>query len=190
MAILQIATSRKSTRKYKKTRVNEDDINYILETIRQSPSGSNKQPWQIIVVDNQKIKMQIRKASEEGEREFYESITPDRRKWYNEKGISPSKPMLTEAPVLFVIVGDTTAPNYKPSIWISVGYALLAAEEKGLSTVTYTPSNPLLVTKALGIPSPFIVEAILPLGYSDESKLKEPRKQIKKFTHKNKWKNA
>ena len=189
VTILQTATSRKSTRKYKKDPVSEDDIRYLLDTIRQSPSGSNAQPWRVIVIEDPEIKMRVRKAAEEGEKTFYESISPVRKKRYNDKGLSPSKPMLTEAPVLIVILGDTTAPNYKPSVWISVGYAILAAEEKDLSTVTYTPSDPVLVTKTLGVPEPYLVETILPLGYSDDPKSKEPRKSVETFTYRTIWGN-
>jgi len=31
------------------------------------------------------------------------------------------------------------------------------------------------------------VEAVLPLGYSDDPKPKEPRKFVEEFTHRNKW---
>ena len=187
MTILETATSRRTTRKYRGDPVSEDDIRYVLETIRQSPSGSNSQPWQVIIVDDPGAKMAIKEASEAGEREFYESISPERKRGYNAKGLSPSKPLLTEAPVLLVVLGDTTAPNYKPSVWLSIGYAVLAAEERGLSTVTYTPSDPVLVTDAVGAPEKYLVEAVLPLGYSDDPKPKEPRKPVEEFTHRNKW---
>ena len=187
MIILQLAKSRKTSRKFKKHPVNEEDVKYILETIRQSPSGSNAQPWEVIVIDNQGMKTKVRKAAEVGEQHFYESISPERKKGYNSKGLSPSKPMLTDAPVLLVILGDTSAPNYKPSIWVSVGFAILAAEERGLSTVTYTPSDPSLVTEAVGAPHGYLVEAILPLGYSDDSKPKENRKKVEEFIHRNTW---
>ena len=187
MTILDTATSRRTTRKYRGDPVSKEDIRYVLEAIRQSPSGSNAQPWQVIIVDDHDAKTAVREASEAGERSFYESISPERKRGYNVKGLSPSKPLLTEAPVLLVVLGDTTAPNYKPSVWVSIGYAILAAEEKGLSTVTYTPSDPMLVTEALGAPEGYLVEAVLPLGYSDDSKPKEPRKLVKEFTHRNKW---
>ncbi|MBT7913226.1 nitroreductase family protein, partial [Candidatus Bathyarchaeota archaeon] len=86
MTILETATSRRTTRKYKQDPVSEDDIRYVLETIRQSPSGSNAQPWQVIIVDDLEVKKAIREASEEGEMAFYESISPERRKGYNAKG--------------------------------------------------------------------------------------------------------
>jgi nitroreductase len=187
MSVLDVATNRKTTRIYKEDPVDWEDILYVLETIRQSPSGSNTQPWRIVLIDEMESKIRVREAAEKGEKNFYDSISPERKVWYDSKGLSPSKPLLTEAPVLLVVLGDTNAPNYKPSIWVSIGYAILAAEEKGLSTVTYTPSDPALVTEAVGAPKGFIVEAVIPLGYSGDPKEKEIRKPLEEFTYKNQW---
>lgn len=187
MSVLGAATSRKTTRKYRDDPVPEEDIRYILEAIRQSPSGSNAQPWRVIWVEDPESKMKVRTAAEEGETKFYEAISPERKAFYNTKELSPSKPLLTEAPVLLVVLGDTSAPNYKPSVWVSIGYAILAAEERELSTVTYTPSDPGLVTEAVGAPEGFLVEAVLPLGYSGDPKEKDTRKPVEEFTYKDQW---
>ena len=187
MKLLEIAKSRKTARKFKTEPVKDEDIRYILETAIQAPSGSNTQPWRYIIVSDPERKQKIREAAEKGEQEFYESISEERKKWYNAKGLSPAKPMLTKAPVLLVVLGDTTAPNYKPSVWVSIAYAILAAEERGLATVTYTPSDPRLVTTAVEAPENFLVESILPLGYSDDSKPKENRKSIHEASFTDKW---
>ena len=187
MTILDLATKRKTARKFKPTSITEEDIEYILETARQAPSGSNRQPWRFIIVKSPEIKKKIRETAEAGERGFYDNLSPERKGWYNEKGLSPSKPNLTEAPLLIVVVGDTSAPNYKPSLWVSIAYMVLAIEERGLATVTYTPSDPNLVSEALGAPDGFMVESILPIGYSDDSKEKETRKEISEITFREYW---
>ena len=187
MRLFDTAYKRKTARKFKTDPIKEDDIQYILETAVQAPSGSNMQPWRFIIVSNPDQKQRIREAAEKGEQAFYESISEERKKWYNAKGLSPAKPMLTQAPVLLIVLGDTTAPNYKPSVWVSIAYALLAAEERGLATVTYTPSDPGLVTEPVDAPDNFLVESILPLGYSDDSKPKESRKSIYDVSFKDKW---
>ena len=187
MNILDTANKRKTARKFKTHPIKEDDIQYILETAIQAPSGSNMQPWRFIIVSSPEQKQRIREAAEKGEQAFYESISEERKKWYNAKGLSPAKPMLTQAPVLLIVLGDITAPNYKPSVWVSIAYAILAAEERGLATVTYTPSDPGLVTEAVEAPDNFLVESILPLGYSDDSKRKEARKSIYDVSFRDKW---
>ena len=189
MTVLELATKRKTARKFKIIPIRDEDIKYILETARQAPSGSNRQPWRFIVVKSIEMKKKIREASEEGERRFYESLNPERKVWYNEKGLSPSKPNLTEAPVLIVVVGDTSAPNYKPSLWVSITYMTLAIEELGLATVTYTPSDPALVSNALDVPDGFMVESVLPIGFSADSKEKETRLKVSEITFREHWGN-
>jgi len=90
---------------------------------------------------------------------------------------------------LIVVVGDTSAPNYKPSLWVSIAYMALAIEERGLATVTYTPSDPKLVSETLGVPDGFMVESILPVGFSDDSKDKEPRMAVSEITFREGWGN-
>lgn len=90
-------------------------------------------------------KKEIRDASEKGEKIFYESLSDERKVSYVERGLSPCKIFLIQAPILIIFLGDTNAPNYKPSIWVSIAYAILAIEERGFATVTYTPSNPIHV---------------------------------------------
>jgi len=189
MTILDLATKRKTARKFKSTPIKDEAIEYILETARQAPSGSNRQPWRFIIVKSPEMKKRIRESAEAGERGFYENLSPERKVWYNEKGLSPSKTNLTEAPVLIVVVGDTSAPNYKPSLWVSIAYMALAIEERGLATVTYTPSDPKLVSETLGVPDGFMVESILPVGFSDDSKDKEPRMAISEITFREGWGN-
>ena len=188
MKILDLATKRKTARKFKTTPVKEEDITYILETARQAPSGSNRQPWRFIIVETPEMKQRIRDASEAGEKGFYDNLSSERKVWYKEKGLSPSKPNLTEAPVLIAVVGDTSAPNYKPSLWVSISYMILAVEERGLATVTYTPSDPVLVSEALEVPDGYMVEAILPIGYSDDQKEKEPRYDLMDIVYREHWK--
>ena len=164
MRVLRLARERRSTRSYLGEEVEMGKVLYALEVARHAPSGSNRQPWRFLVVTNPQTKARIREAAEEGERAFYASLPEERRSWYQSKGLSPSKPMLTQAPVLVVVLGDESAPNYRPSVWVSIGYLILAAQEVGLSTLTYTPSNPRLVAEALGVPRGFTVEAVIPLG--------------------------
>ena len=52
MSVLEVAASRKTTRKYKPDQVPMETVRYVLEAIRESPSGSNAQPWRVVVVDD------------------------------------------------------------------------------------------------------------------------------------------
>ncbi|MCW4048957.1 MAG: nitroreductase family protein [Candidatus Bathyarchaeota archaeon] len=188
--VLDTATKRRTARNFRSDPISEDTITYILETARQAPSGSNTQPWRFIVVTDPEVKMKVRTTAEEGEQAFYETLPPERAKWYRKKGLSPNKPHLTDAPVLLVVLGDTAAPNWKPSVWVAIGYMLLAVEEQGLATVTYTPSDPEKVRVALGVPENFEVQTVLPIGYSADDKAKEERLPLEELVFMNSWGNG
>lgn len=46
----QVVLDRRSVRKYTDEKVSEEDLQLILESGRQAPSGENAQPWRFIVV--------------------------------------------------------------------------------------------------------------------------------------------
>ena len=74
-----------------------------------------------------------------------------------------------------------------PAIWTA---ALVFASEltllqAGLSTVTYTPSDPEKVREALRVPETLSVETIMPLGYSADDRPKEPRRALSELVYRN-----
>ena len=185
--LLKLATDRKTVRKFKQDMLPDEDIRRVLEIVCQAPSGSNSQPWRFLIIDDPDIKTRIRQAAEEGEKAFYKSIGEEKRNKYKAMGNSWKKPMLEEAPVLIAVVADKTAPNFKPSVWLSIGYMVLALEAVGISSVTYTPSDHKKVGEALSIPKGFQLESILPIGYSNDPQKKETRKALTEVTYKNQW---
>lgn len=52
MDIFDAITGRRSIRKYKDKKVNQEKIGMLLEAFRWAPSAGNKQPWEVIIVDN------------------------------------------------------------------------------------------------------------------------------------------
>ena len=75
------------------------------------------------------------------------------------------------------------------SVWIAIGYMLLALEEKGLSTLAYTPSNTAHPLHELDVPTGFKLEAILPVGHSDDESPKTSRRELSETIFVNKWGN-
>lgn len=185
--LLKLAEKRKTVRSFTPEKPDLRIIIKVLETARQAPSGSNKQPWLFMVIDDPRIKSLIRGAAEKGEKRFYETISEERRLSYAAMGNTWQKPMLETAPILITVLSDTRAPNYRPSVWLSIGYILLALEAAGLHTVTYTPSDAKIVREALHIPDSFRVETILPIGFSADSTEKKPRKSLSEIVLYNQW---
>ena len=47
--------TRRSVRKYLPKKVNEEDVKKILKAAMYAPSAINEQPWEFIVVDDEKM---------------------------------------------------------------------------------------------------------------------------------------
>ena len=163
------------------------DVIYALHAARQAPSGANGQPWRFIVVDDPDLKERLREASEEGERTLYENVKGEFREWLLAHGLNPSKPFLEEAPLLVAVLMDTSAKYARESVWVAVAHILLALEERGLSTMTYTPSDTGPPLAELDAPQGFKLEAILPVGYSEDETPKEPKKPLDEVAFLNHW---
>ncbi len=80
-------------------------------------------------------------------------------------------------------------PYSVQSTWLSIGYLLLALEEEGLSSLTYTPPNPREIGKLLGAPEDASLQTIIPVGRERGKKVKEGRAPIGKKVHLNRWGN-
>lgn len=63
-SFFQVVLDRRSVRKYTDEKVSEEDLQLILESGRQAPSGENAQPWRFLVIrdnDNKEFLSQVGK---------------------------------------------------------------------------------------------------------------------------------
>ncbi len=187
MGLLRLARSRRSIRRYSSEPIPLKDLEYILEIARHAPSGANRQPWRFLVVGDKDLKGLIRRECERAEKEFHESASPELKQWLAEKGIDWRKPFLTEAPYLILVFGERSQPYWLESVWISVGYMLLVAEELGYGTLTYTPSKVEWANKLLGVPDNYRLQVILPVGKPLEEKNPEERLSLREICYLNRW---
>ena len=184
--IVDLARRRVTIRKFLSKEVSIQKIIRIIEVGRQAPSGANRQPWRFIVVSDAGLKRRIREECEKIERGFHRKVPEWMKKWLSGKKITPIKKFLIEAPYLIVVCSEKTAVYHVQSVWLSIGYMLLATEEEGLATVTYTPSRTAGIRELLKIPDGYIVEAILPVGYAAE-RPKKNRRALSELVSSNIW---
>ncbi len=189
MELLNLMKNRRSIRRYKKQAIALEKIYSVLDAGRYAPSGANQQPWIYILVTDATLKQQIRDEAEEIETKYHKTAPSQLQEWFKKQGITPEKPFLTDAPALIVVAGDTKAPYWLESTWISIAYILLQAENQKLGTLTYTPSDTTFLNTLLNIPSHYSVVAIIPVGYPAEIPITEtrPRKPLKQTVHRNKY---
>lgn len=189
MKTLSLAQHRKTVRKFSHDPISIDDILHCIEVAREAPSGMNAQPWRFLLITDAHQKKTLRMLCEEGEREMHQKVKGALAEWLQKKGISWEKPFLEDAPALILVFSSLHAPYRIQSTWLAIGYLLLALEERGISTVTYTPPHPETLRTHLEVPDEFKLEVILPLGHSVDKKRKEVRKPLEELIHVGRWGN-
>lgn len=65
-ALMDILTKRRSIRKYKNESVPKEMLEMILKAGLISPSGRNRRPWELIVVEDKEVLAKLSKARDHG----------------------------------------------------------------------------------------------------------------------------
>lgn len=183
MEILKPIVTRRSVRKYKADAVDDEYVLSLLESARLAPSGSNRQPWQFIVVRSEDLKRQIVEASH-------------------------NQTWMLDAPVFIACVADPVArlkgeptfdiddnssePVVKKVIRdtaIAVEHLVLQAESLGLATCWVAYFSQEDIRPILKVPADKYVLAIIPVGFADEEPPARPRKPLHDMVHYDTWGN-
>ncbi len=188
MSPLPLIRSRASVRRFQPDPVSQQVILRILEAGRLAPSGANCQPWRFVVVDDSETKHAIREACERTERRFHARAPQELVAFMNDRGITPEKPFLEEAPYLICVFYDAHALYPIQSTWIAIGFMLLAIADAGLGTVTYTPAG-VGLNRILHVPPEFKLTVILPIGYPAEKTSSPPRRPLSEIAFQNRFGN-
>ena len=177
---LDVIFSRKSVRSYTDQPVSDEQVETMLRAAMAAPTGMNVQPWRFVVVRDQAVK---------------------------DKLAGPRGGMIAQAPVVFVICGETTLMrkpfgqpdaeavevengNWTADCAAATENLLLAVEALGLGAV-WTACYPYDVRmdptiEALGLPENVKPYCIVPVGYpAGENKPKDKWKP--ENIHYEKW---
>jgi nitroreductase len=162
----EIIRVRRSIRKYKRKRIEEEKLVRVLEAGRLSPSAVNKQPWHFILITDPEIRNRMKEAYDA--RWFYEA------------------PVCVDPTISWI---RRDGENFwKVDGAIAMQSMVLQATEEGLGTCWIGAFHEAVVRKILEIPPHIRVLVMTPLGYPDE--VKEPvtkRKKMEEILHQNKW---
>lgn len=104
--VLHTIRDRRSTREYLDQPVSKEAIRRIVEAGRLAPSGANRQPWHFVVIDDPKVKHNMRSICEDAETRYYENADEELKAWFAAHSITPHKPFLERAPVLIGVFFD------------------------------------------------------------------------------------
>lgn len=167
---------RRTTRHFSNEPVPRAWIEQAIRAAGTSPSGAHQQPWTFVAISDPDIKVRLRDAAEEEEREFYaHRITPEWRAALEPLGTDAVKTHLTDAPWVVVLFrhsygvdADGAKHTYyytQESCGIAAGFFIAAVHTMGLVTLTHTPSPMGFLGELLERPAHEKAFLVLPVGY-------------------------
>ena len=192
----EAARSQRGTRRYAPDPVPDDVVQRILEAATWAPSGSNRQPWNFIVIRDPEVKGKLG--------DLYRAGMAAAR------GAEPGPPApppedggppvfsddLASVPVVIMACLDRWDMRGRLSlrgsnIFPAVQNLMLAAAALGLGTrlTTIWQHKDAEVTELLGIPDDVEAMAMIPLGYpgGDDHLGGSKRKPVSEVTHFDRW---
>lgn len=123
--VLETIKTRRSVRQFKDTKVDDAQLEAILEAGLFAPSAHNQQPWHFTLITNDNMLNDMNVLAKETARaseiEFLQKI-----------GNNPDFHVFYKAPALIVVSGDESAMNPKADTAAAAQNMLLAAESLGL----------------------------------------------------------
>jgi len=174
-ALFDTIVRRRTARAYTPAAVPASVIDHMLEALRWAPSAANRQPWELIVVDDADVKERLRVA--------YLADAVSRDAAY--EAVSRKQADLMLAPTLIVVCGDTQAVDRfinasaipevgkEDLLLLTMGAAiqnlLLAATSLGVSTTWLArPARVEAISRILEVPPHIRMLAIVAAGYAVE----------------------
>ena len=164
--MMEAIKTRRSVRRYKALEIPETLLREVLNAARLAPSADNAQPWKIVVVRDEQLKLKLAAACN-------------------------GQKFIAQAPMVLVACGlpdeaFQTVGGYMSShvidASIAVDHLTLAAHALGLGTCWIAWFKEEKVREILGIPEDVRVVALTPLGYPDETPERTPRKNLEDLT--------
>lgn len=173
--------NRRSIRKYQDRKVEKEKLEQILESARLAPSGSNTQPWTLVIVESQDTKEKLTKADHNqlwmlSAPIFIVCVADIRCRIQEDKTVILDEN--SPEPELKQIIRDTA---------VAIEHMLLEAEHLELGTCWTGWFDQTDVRPILDIPEDKYVCGIITLGYSDESPMQRPRKSLEDMVRYEKW---
>lgn len=160
MDVFEAIVERKSIRKYKKSDVEDEKLDKILESARIAPSAANRQEWKFLVVKNQETRDKLVEAAND-------------------------QKFVAQAPITIVACStesERVMPcgqhAYTVDLSIAVSFMILGATELGLGTCWLGAYDEDKVKDILSIPKDIRVPAMFTLGYADETPVTRSRRDL------------
>lgn len=154
--MLNILLERRSIRKYKDIKIEEQKINQILGAGKVAPSGKNKKPWELMVIEDKEILKELSMVKPKG-------------------GL-----FLSETPTAIAVIGnEELSDTWVEDCSIVSTFIQLEAHNQGLGSCWVQMKNrytedggdaELLAKEILGVPTNKRLLCIISIGYPDQER--------------------
>jgi len=182
MELHEAIGKRRTIRIFKK-KASEEQLKTIILAGTQAPSAGNSQPWEFIVIDDQKIIDQI------AERKYQLSLTMPHRPGegpdqFQERALGQKK-SFENASSVAVCHKKGAAAN----AWLCIENMSLVAVANGLGSgiVVFWGEQEIEVKKILGIPEDYELATVLKIGEPGEKPSPPPKRPEFSWLHRNRF---
>lgn len=198
--VFEVIATTRAIRRLKPDPVPLEYIHTVLWAATRAPSGSNRQPWRFIVIDDPEKKRQLQELYFRGwQRYLNETIggatrrrerTPEERASI-ERTLKAAEYLarhLDEVPVL-ILACTVGEPGSGGSIFPALQNLMLAARALGLgsSLTTLLRHHPEDVRRILDLPDHVHYVALIPIGWPLGRFGSGPRKPVEAVAYLNTW---
>ena len=182
MDVYEAIERRKTIRMYKK-KATDHQLRKLILAGTKAPSSGNRQPWEFIVVDDQKIIDQLSEIKYQLNRQFLPQAG-ETQKEVDERAFLQKK-SFDNASIVAVCCGLEQAA----SAWLCIENISLGAVADGLGTgiVSYWGEAKKQAEKVLGIPGDYGLVCILKIGVPGEEGTPRKRRPEFSWLHQNKF---
>lgn len=214
MDLYDVMRTTAAVRQFTDAPLPDDALHRILDNARFAPSGGNRQGTQVVVVRDPATRERLVEVTAPAARRYYAQAEAGETPW---SAFTPSqvtdeqvaqtdvpewvKEPLLRAPVVLVVcvdlravaaldkeldrVGIVGGASVYPLVW----NILLAARNEGFggTITTMAVAEEPALKQVLGIPEPFAVAAVVPLGVPVKQVKRLSRAPVEELTHLEHW---
>jgi nitroreductase len=169
MDFLELVKTRYACRSYQPRLIEQEKLLRVLEAARFAPSGSNRQPWKFILVQDDEAKRRLVRACA------------------NQRFIATAPLVVAGCGLMPDRMMSSGVPGDPVDLAIAMEHLSLAATAEGLATCWIGAFSQDEVREVLGVPPTAKVIALMTIGYPADAPRAKARKPFTEIVVPDQW---
>jgi len=159
MGVYENILKRRTIRRFQAKRVPYQVLEKCVNAARVAPSAANLQPCEYLVIDEESTLDKVFVTL------HWAGYIPNGK---------PPKPEVPRAYIIVLINTDIVARGYQHDVGFALENIILTALEEGIGCCCFGAVDKKKLRENLSIPSKYIIDLVVALGYPKESPVEEP----------------